>query len=141
VSVARNSIEARGGGTQQVSLESKNLSAVEKPALRAKSDRRRASRFSVLAGVCVVDVQSGAERQARITDLSMSGCYVDTMSPFPAGAQIRIKITHQGKSFDALARVAYSQQSMGMGVAFVKAEPDQLKTLREWLSEFKAHTS
>jgi hypothetical protein len=129
------------GQGQQNSSENKISFAPEKPIVREKSDRRRAPRYSVMAAVSVVDVQSGVELNARITDLSISGCYVDTLNAFPAGTQIRVSITHEGKTFDALRRVAYSQSNMGMGVAFVKAEPDQLKTLREWISALKSQAA
>lgn len=140
MSVTRNTMEMPAGPVKQTVPQDSIAFAPVKPIVREKSDRRRAPRFSVTTAVCVVDAESGVELQGRVTDLSLSGCYVDTMSPLPGGRPVRVKITHQGKTFEAQARVAYSQQVMGMGVAFVKAEPEQLKTLQEWLSALQAQT-
>jgi hypothetical protein len=120
---------------QEQSPESRKVSFVEIPVSRTKSDRRGAPRFTFVATILIVELHSRLELQARTTDISLSGCYVDSMNPFPANTEISLKITHEDKSFVALGKVAYSQSNMGMGVAFVKADPDQLKILRAWLRE------
>ena len=45
-------------------------------------ERRQFPRFPFNADVEVVEPQSGAKITGRVSDLSLSGCWVDTLSPF-----------------------------------------------------------
>jgi glyoxylate utilization-related uncharacterized protein len=88
----------------------------------------------------VVEPKSGARLDAHTSDLSMDGCYVDMMNPFPAGTEMELRLTREGKSFNAKARVAYCQIGVGMGVLFTTAEPEQLSTLEKWFAELRGET-
>jgi hypothetical protein len=71
----------------------------------------------------------------------MGGCYIDTISPLPLNSQLKMRITHEGKSFETKARVAVSSMGMGMGVAFIEIEPDQLAILERWIRELSGELS
>ena len=71
----------------------------------------------------------------RVSDLGRGGCYVDTINPFPVGADVKIRIVKDNASFVAQARVLYASSGMGMGLAFTKIEPERLLVLEEWLRE------
>jgi len=60
---------------------------------------------------------------------------VDTLSPFPVGSVVSIKITRDKDSFQAKAKVVYSLVGMGMGLAFVAADPEQVKVFQRWILE------
>jgi hypothetical protein len=79
--------------------------------------------------------------QGRTADLSEGGCYVDTMSPFPAQTRVRVRITRAQRSFESLATVVYSVAGMGMGLRFEAPEAEQLVSLRKWVSELSGETS
>jgi hypothetical protein len=102
---------------------------------RRESERRRHARFPVTATVEAVELQSKARITGRTSDLGLGGCYIDTISPLPLGVQLKMRITHEGKSFETKARVAVSSMGMGMGVAFIETEPDQLSIIEGWLRE------
>lgn len=54
---------------------------------------------------------------ARISDLSLTGCFVDTITPMPVGARITLYAWH-GKGEVALTgRVTRLQQTRGIGFA------------------------
>ncbi len=72
---------------------------------------------------------------ARVTELSLCGCYIDTMNPFPVGTTILIKILRGDLKFQARGRVAYSQPNLGMGAAFQKIHPHARQVLEGWLQE------
>lgn len=72
---------------------------------------------------------------ARVSELSLRGCYLDTLNPFPEGTHIRLVIFHGGVTFTVHATVIYPQPNMGMGVVFSAVEPEQLEVLMKWLSE------
>lgn len=43
------------------------------------------------------------------------------------------------RSFEAQAKVVYAQNGMGMGLAFLSAQPDQLKVLESWIGELSGN--
>jgi hypothetical protein len=67
--------------------------------------------------------------------VSLKGCYLDKLNPFPQGTQVRLVIFHCDASFTALATVMYSLRHLGIGVPFKSVEPEQLEILRTWLAE------
>lgn len=79
--------------------------------------------------------------QGRTADLSEGGCYVDTMSPFPAETRVRVRITRAQRSFESQATVVYSVAGMGMGLRFEATEPQQLVSLRKWVSELSGEST
>jgi hypothetical protein len=99
------------------------------------ADRRAHPRYEFTAAVEVVAIGSGKRIQTRLRDLSQKGCYVDTDSPLPLETAAEVRITKGAKSFEARARVVFSQASKGMGLVFTSVEPRQLGTLETWLGE------
>ncbi len=99
------------------------------------SERREVPRYSLIASAEQTDLASGTCLQARVSELSLKGCYLDVLNPFPKGTQIRVVITHHETTFTAAARVIYSQQHMGMGTTFTAVEADQMEVLQKWLAE------
>jgi hypothetical protein len=100
-----------------------------------QSERRFHSRFPFTVTVEATDPQSQAKLSARTSDVGLGGCYVDTLNPFAAGTLIKIRLTKDGVSLEADAKVIFSQVGMGMGVAFISAIPRQFRIFQKWLSE------
>jgi hypothetical protein len=107
-----------------------NNSSVASPV-----ERRRNLRFPFSAAVEAVEIKSGAKVTGRTSDLGLGGCYVDTLNPLPVGTEAKIRILRENESFEAEARVIYSQIGMGMGFAFVSAQPNQVQLFQRWLQE------
>ena len=99
------------------------------------SERREVPRYSFVASAEEIDIDTGAKLSACVLELSLKGCYLDTLNPFPKGTQIRLVIFHGDSKFTALATVMYSQPNIGMGARFKAVEPEQLEVLRTWLAE------
>ncbi|HEY4682393.1 MAG TPA: PilZ domain-containing protein [Candidatus Acidoferrales bacterium] len=96
-----------------------------------------ATRYPFVAAAELIDVRSETAVKARTTDLSVSGCYVDTMNPFSAGTELKLRLTHHERTFEASGTVVHSQPGMGMGIAFTRVEPDQKPALERWLAELR----
>lgn len=96
-------------------------------------ERRANVRYPFTASADVVDVQAAARLSARTSDLGRGGCFIDTVSTFPVGTTVSLRVTSEGKSFEGKARVVYEAVGMGMGLAFTAVEPDQLWVLEKWL--------
>lgn len=98
-------------------------------------EQRREPRHPFFATVELLDAESEARIQARTGDLSLHGCYVNTMNPFPVASKVRVIITQTGETFTALGTVAHSQLNMGMGVSFTEVAQDQREILLKWLAK------
>jgi hypothetical protein len=105
------------------------------PVAPAGADRRVHPRYEFTAAVEVVAAESGTRIQTRLRDLSQQGCYVDTNKPLPLGIAADIRITKGAQSFEARARVVFSQATKGMGLVFTTVEGEQLGTLETWIGE------
>jgi hypothetical protein len=96
----------------------------------AVAERRIAIRhlFSAEA-VVVVDSHANIRLQARCSDLSLEGCYIDTLNPFPKGTISRVELRTAEIVFEAIARVNSSHVGMGMGLCFQDLTPEQTSVL------------
>src|SRR5580704_1313216 len=100
-----------------------------------EAEGRGNDRHAITASAEVVELGSGARFSTRTTDLGPGGCFVDTMVPFPVGANVRVSV-HKGKTqFESSGIVVYSQAGLGMGIAFDTMEPQQRQELDRWLTE------
>ena len=78
---------------------------------------RKEDRFSFLKEV-ELEFASG-KRSARISDISMGGCYIDTIAQVPIGEPLSINIaTSDGESMQFNGDVAYVLEGMGFGMEF-----------------------
>lgn len=100
-----------------------------------EAERRGADRHTVTASAEVVELGSGARFSTRTTDLGPGGCFVDTMTPFPVGAKVRLAIKRGNTNFQTAGTVVYSQTGLGMGIAFAELNPAQRQALEDWLTE------
>ncbi len=100
-----------------------------------KQERRRTPRHPFVASAEVVEAESQSHLPTRVSELSLNGCYFDTMNPFPSGTSILVKIVRGLVFFQARAKVVYSQPNLGMGVEFQKIHPHFRQVLEGWLQE------
>jgi hypothetical protein len=99
------------------------------------AERRRNLRFPFTATVEAIETKTGTKILGRTSDLGLGGCYIDTLSPFPVGTEAKIRILRENETFEAQAKVVYSAIGMGMGLAFVSAQPKQVRLFQRWLNE------
>lgn len=100
------------------------------------NDRRDSKRVPLILAVEVVEVQSGTKLSARTSDVSLTGCYVDTLNPTPTGTEVRVKFNHNDQELDLLGRIVYVSPRLGMGVRFDESiSSEQLAILGRWLSD------
>jgi hypothetical protein len=105
------------------------------------AEHRRHARFPLTALVEVLEPESNVQILGRSSDVSLSGCYVDTLNPFPAGTIIRVRLTRDSTTFEANAKVVNSQMGMGMGIAFTSAEKDQFQIYQKWIDKISGNSS
>src|SRR5579863_7261870 len=106
-----------------------------KPASTSEADRRNTDRHAFTASAEVVELSSGAKFSTRTTDLGPGGCFVDTMVPFPVGANVRVHVRKGKTQFETGGVVVYSQTGLGMGIAFSEMDESQRSALDLWFAE------
>jgi hypothetical protein len=97
------------------------------------AERRRVPRFPFVANAEIVDNNSKARMNARVSELSLYGCYVNTINPLPKGASVFIKIFTAVDFIEANAMVAYVHPNLGMGITFFNVSAHFLPILQVWL--------
>lgn len=84
-----------------------------------------------LAQSVILDCSSG-RREVRISDLSVGGCYVDSISGVVPGEIVGLKfILMHDRTVDISGTVAYVHDGIGFGVEFNSLTPEQLTVLEQ----------
>jgi len=109
------------------------LGNVDDSAQATPDERRRNARYPFSAAIEAIETKSGTRLDGRTSDMGLGGCYVDTLNPFPVGSVLSIKISRNQESFQAKAKVTYSLVGMGMGLAFIAADSEQVKVFQGWI--------
>lgn len=94
---------------------------------------RHATRYPIVASVEVRDVRANIVVRARTSDLSVTGCYIDTRNPLPAATDVELRITYRTGVATIRGTVAFSKPNMGMGVKFASLNDHELETLQSWV--------
>jgi len=81
----------------------------------------------------VIDLDSRDDMIVVTRDLSLSGCFVKTRTPFAAGTEVRVRIAYGGADFAAVGSVTQNITRDGMGIEFVEIEPRDQETIEKWL--------
>jgi hypothetical protein len=104
---------------------------------RSGEERRRYQRYT-----CIQDVQvfvSGAEFAlfGTLTDISLGGGYVETMSPLPLGSQVELLVAENEQPLRIRGTVVVSQQGMGMAVAFPEPSTEELRAIDAFIDRIR----
>ena len=102
-------------------------------------DRRKASRYGLVAIAELTDSEDGKLLSGKITQISRSGCYIESPKTLPIGTSLKVIIFRDQRTFVAKANVIHVQEQMGMGIAFLDAAKDQVEILNSWLAELPLH--
>lgn len=97
---------------------------------------REQDRFSFVAEV-ILDSSTGT-REVRISDLSLGGCYVDTVAPASEGEHVTFELVDTGKeNIRFTGTVAYRIEGQGFGMKFNKLGERQLEYVKRVLGSAK----
>ena len=105
------------------------------------AERRKAPRYCLVAIAELTDAGDAKMLSAKVTEVSRTGCYVDSPKTFPVGTSLKVIISRDQRTFVAKADVIHVQEQMGMGIVFVDPPQDQLKILDSWLAGLPSSSS
>jgi len=96
---------------------------------------RAVRRIPLVAAAEVTERDSQTLLSARTSEIGLGGCYVDTLSPFPDGTLVDIRIIRDGGAFECEAKVVYVHANFGMGIAFTNIALDRRRLLENWIAD------
>jgi hypothetical protein len=74
---------------------------------------------------------SSVRLPGRVTDISLSGCYVDILAPLPIDTMVELGLTAGDTTLRISGKVRSSHLGLGMGVAFMRMSPGDFEKLRK----------
>jgi len=98
-------------------------------------ERRRTPRYIFIASAELYEEHSEVRVASRVSELSLHGCYLDMMNPFPTGTLVLLKIFAGDLTFQSKAKIVYATPNVGAGVAFLEVEPKYEYMLHRWLDQ------
>ena len=98
----------------------------------AGEDKRRHVRLPLVVE-CQVDGISG-QGSMRLSDLSLSGCYVDTGTSVPLGSTVAIAAVLKDRPVVLTGSVVHTQPRIGFGVQFDALPADVVGVIQQFLS-------
>lgn len=75
----------------------------------------------------------------RLTDLSLGGCYLTTVSPFPRGTRVTLSIKTTDIEVRAEGVVLVAHPEVGMGVEFLQTTNEQREQVRHMITTLRTN--
>jgi PilZ domain len=100
-----------------------------------RKEQRRVPRYAFIATAELIEQKTDVRIATRVSELSLHGCYLDMMNPFPPETLVLVKISAGDIVFHAKSKVIYVQPNLGAGVAFLEIAPENLAILQRWLEQ------
>lgn len=110
-------------------------SVLPEVSVASRSERRQAPRYGLVAIAELADPGDARLLSGKVTQISRTGCYVESPKTFPVGTRLKVIISRDERTFVARANIIHIQEQMGMGLAFLDPPEDQLRIVDSWLAE------
>jgi len=107
----------------------------QREARTVTDTKRRAPRYPFIATAELIEEQADVRIASRVSELSLYGCYLDMMNPFPEGTRVKLKVYSGNLYFETKAQVIYVHMNIGAGIRFDHILPEHQKVLDQWLEE------
>jgi hypothetical protein len=99
----------------------------------SREGRRRMPRYACRGGGEVRQPGMKTVVWGSLTDISRTGCYLETLTTLPRNAKCELMLNLDGVEVRAGAEVRVSHPSMGMGLQFIDIDPTDQKRLDDLL--------
>jgi len=95
--------------------------------------RRRWERHKITILIALYDERTSVPIRVTATDISGSGCYVETLSPFPIGTGLGAELWIGSEKVMTRALVRTSDPRVGMGIEFVGLKSEDQRRFQAYL--------
>lgn len=99
-------------------------------------ERRKYPRVKLSVPVEVHAEGSTAPLHCATSDVSLGGCYIESMYPFPAGTALELRL-EAAETLLILARVVTCDPQFGNGIEFLRLLPEDRAHLERFLNTVK----
>jgi PilZ domain-containing protein len=100
------------------------------------ANRRNSPRYALILVAVITEMDSETRLSARTSDVSRTGCYVDTLNPIPQGKSIYVALSRGEEVFETSGKIKYVSPGLGMGIMFDQpVDPTQMRILERWLEK------
>jgi len=96
------------------------------------NDRREYARIKVSVPVEIQTDASGSPIRGDTADLSLGGCYIETIFPFPIGTNLDLQLSIETTVLIA-ATVVTCDPQVGNGIRFIRMLPEDREALKAFL--------
>jgi len=103
----------------------------------SEEQRRRNPRYAFIANAELFEPKTQMRIATRVSELSLQGCYLDMLNPFPEDALALVKISVGKTVFETKVRVVYAHSNLGVGLVFLEPDPKNVEVLKAWIEEAK----
>jgi hypothetical protein len=97
-------------------------------------ERRKHPRFKISIPVEIHAEGNTAPLHCATSDLSLDGCYIESMYPFPTGTCLELKL-EAGETLLISAKVVTCDPQFGNGIQFLRMLDDDHGTLQKFLEQ------
>ena len=99
-------------------------------------ERRDQQRIKVKVPVELHFEDNDTPYRCATADLSLLGCYIESLFPFPVDTPVELKLEANGTLL-ILGKIVTSDPQVGNGIQFVKMLPEDIEQLRTFLDEIQ----
>jgi c-di-GMP-binding flagellar brake protein YcgR len=96
------------------------------------NDRRKYARIKLSVPVEIQTDAGGSPIRGATADLSLSGCYIETIFPFPIGTNLDLQLSIETIILIA-ATVVTCDSQVGNGIRFTRMLPEDREALKAFL--------
>jgi len=100
-----------------------------------QDERRRVSRHFFSAQAELLEPESNSRVTSRVSELSLYGCYLDMMNPFPPDTVVTLRVTANDETFVSKSRIVYATPNVGSGATFLEVPSAAQALLERWLEQ------
>ncbi|MFZ3210610.1 MAG: PilZ domain-containing protein [Terriglobales bacterium] len=126
-----------GGWPKTRAALCRSTSVETEATLTATRERRLHTRYAVSGAAYVKTMDGGGGRWAKLGDLSLSGCYLQTPEPMEVGSSLSLLVKVTGQEFETAAIVRSCCPGIGMGLEFTFLRSSDGSTLRCVIARLK----
>jgi hypothetical protein len=99
----------------------------------SQQSRRKWERHKISVVIAVQDERASTLRRLTATDISASGCYVETHVPFSIGTSLKVELWIATEKVTTRSFVRTSDPGLGMGIEFMGLKPEDQQRFQEYL--------
>jgi hypothetical protein len=99
--------------------------------------KRTVPRYPLHAHAVIVEPIARTELSATTSDISVKGCFLESVDRLPANTVIQISLEQAAETFETWARVAHVQAGHGSGIAFFNTAAEQQLRIEKWVAKLR----